>query len=332
MYTTLIAFSSFRMGDREGRDWPLEPFETKADALTLKHSWEEWLDAFELVLEEKKVESQREKFVLLMTRGGAGIRAIHKNQAVCEDEVLEAAPPRAVIPEYNNAVARLNKYFGNKISTRMEVERFRELKQSKTEDFAQYLLRLRAQANRCNFETRTEDEILQQVTRGAIDEKVRDKRIDGSMTLDLLTQFATGREILMEQKKKEDGTADGGFAQPVMMISGGSRRHDGKGGRGSRFDKGRHDRNEGKNDRGGPRSGPYRQVECENCGSWSHSAGSAGCRASKSKCHSCGKIGHYQAKCRAGRKINRVEAVEEYDGWADETPKKEDCEMQVMKK
>lgn len=83
----------------------------------------------------------------------------------------------------------------------MELDRFRALKQMKGEDFSQFLLRLRAQANRCDFGVRTEDEILHQATHGASDVKVRDKRIDATITLDKIIQYAIGREMLNEQHK-----------------------------------------------------------------------------------------------------------------------------------
>lgn len=295
------------------KDWPLEPFSTASDAHTQKHAWEEWRETFELVLESKRVEAQREKFVLLMTRGGKDIRDIHKNQAPCDEEVTELLPPRLVIPVYDNAIARLDKYFGGKISTRMELERFRGLKQEAEEDFAKFLLRLRAQAKRCDFGTRTDEEVFHQATRGAADEKVRDKRIETSMTLDQLSQYAIGREILNEQKKSHQSSYTTSAEAPVMSIGGGKLRPA--------------KRTELKKESGTgwkKRTGyDHGKAECMNCGSWSHKSGADGCRAAKLKCFNCGKTGHLAVKCRGGKQQGgtkfSVSQIEE--DWADETPK-----------
>ena len=39
--------------------------------------------------------------------------------------------------------------------------------------------------------------------------------------------------------------------------------------------------------------------ECGNCGSWKHSTGASMCSAKKAKCRKCGKIGHFERKCRS---------------------------------
>lgn len=289
------------------KDWPLEPFNTEADAHTLKHSWEEWRETFELVLESKHISNQREMFVLLLTRGGKDIREIHKNQAPCEDEEIELKLPRLELPVYDNAIARLNKYFGGKINIRMELERFRGMKQEKDEDFAKFLLRLRAQAKHCAFNVRSEEEILHQATRGALDEKVRDKRIDVAITLDQLAQYAIGREILNEQKKTASAF-DLKTETAVMAVA--------RGGKTRPVNQFRYDSRK--------RSAVYeRKTECGNCGSWRHQTGTPNCPAKKMKCFNCGKLGHVAAKCRQQKKSREMEVRNVTNDWADETPKRE---------
>lgn len=280
------------------------------------------MEAFEFVLESKQVGDQREKFVTLMTRGGPEIRKIYKNQAPVEEEVLELKPPRLVIPEYDNAIARLTKYFGSKVNTRMETERFRAMKQEKGEDFSKFLLRLRGQAKRCNFETRTEDEILHQATAGANMEKVREKRIEAAMTLDLLTQFAIGREMLAEQKKKEDDAkkGDGGDwlkSESVLAVREGGyhkrgRDEDRSGGQGwdqpfkkqqfGRYAGGGQDQGGGGSQGSGYRGqngGGRSNVDCWDCGAIGHRGGDRTCRAIYATCRKCGKRGHFAVKCRS---------------------------------
>lgn len=291
-------------GQQNDKDWPLEPFDTTADAHTLKHSWNEWLETFEMVLETKKVYEQRERFLLLMTRGGKDLRLIHKNQSASEEEVVELKPPRVVIPEYDNAVLRLNKYFGSKINTRMELERFRTMKQGKSEDFTKFVLKLRAQANRCGFGQRTEEEIMHQATSGAADEKVRDKRINVEMTLDQLTQYAVGREILQEQRSE---TAGGELGKDQIQAVSQSRPKKRK----------QEDRSMAQ----GKKRGRDRRDECGNCGSWRHKTGDKDCRAKTMKCFNCNLTGHLAAKCSKKQKQQNIRQVATDEEWEDETPK-----------
>ncbi|XP_062538003.1 uncharacterized protein K02A2.6-like [Armigeres subalbatus] len=111
------------------------------------------------------------------------------------------------IPEYDNAVLRLNKFFIGKRNVRIELELFRTLKQASSEPFSQFLLRLRTQAIRCDFQEREEIEILQQVTMGAFDERVRDKGLEGTLDLDGITNYAMNREMLLKQKEKAKALA-----------------------------------------------------------------------------------------------------------------------------
>lgn len=320
-----------------GKEWPLEPFDIEKDAHTLKHAWDEWLDTFELVLESKNILTQREKYVLLMTRGGKEIRQIFKNQAPCEEEELEIRPPRLVIPEYDNAIIRLNKYFGSKINARMELDRFRAMKQTPDEDFNKFLLRLRAQANRCDFSTRTDDEVLHQVMQGARDVKVRNKRIDGKITLDGVVQYAVGREMLLAFEKEAKGGVEAWQpqSQPIMAMdeksSPGRKMKNSRWTRGEGRRDGRGDR-EGRRDGKGERDVRDQRNECENCGSWYHRTGDGRCPAKGMRCYECQRMGHLAVKCptkKKGRK-RQINAVEE-DDWEVDMPKSEATNEKVTK-
>ena len=72
------------------------------------------------------------------------------------------------------------------------------------ESFNQFVLRLRAQAARCEFGEREEKEILHHITMDARDERVRDKGLESVMVLDDLTGYAINREILMSRGRRLD--------------------------------------------------------------------------------------------------------------------------------
>ena len=190
----------------ENKNWPLEPFNDAVDEHDLRREWEEWLQSFELMIEMKQVWDQHSKYVVLLTWGGRGLQRIYYNLAPVSDEIqpplVEVPFAPFEVPEYDNAIKRLNKFFVGKPNERIELELFRSLRQSIDESFNKFLLRLRTQAARCDFKERSETEILHQITMGAKDEKVRDKGMENLITLDELTNYALNRETLLKQKSK----------------------------------------------------------------------------------------------------------------------------------
>ncbi|XP_062540937.1 uncharacterized protein LOC134208980 [Armigeres subalbatus] len=177
----------------------LGAFNDKVDTQDLRREWEEWHRAFELTLEMRHIESQHDKLVTMLTIGGRGLQRIFYNLRPVKEEIFPESVkiplmPREV-PEYDNAVKRLEKFFVGKRNERVELEVFRSIKQSSEESFNNFILKLRAQAARCEFFEREETELLQQITMGARDEKVRDKGLENVMSLDEVITYAINREI-----------------------------------------------------------------------------------------------------------------------------------------
>ncbi|XP_058815951.1 uncharacterized protein LOC131680538 [Topomyia yanbarensis] len=267
-------------------DWPLQLFNEAADSSDLRREWEEWHRSFELILEMKGIEGQHEKLVLLLARGGRGLQRIFYNlRPVPEEVYLDPVPVPLLpkeIPEYDNAVVRLSKFFIGKRNVRIELELFRTIKQAESEPFSQFLLRLRTQATRCEFQEREEIEILQQVTMGALDERVRDKGLEGTLDLDEISNYAMNREMLLKQKEKAKASKE----EPAVIAA-------------------------VKQDwvakapfRGKTRARSLNYSsrsmgnECDRCGSYRHFSDGVNCPARKARCNNCGKIGHFGRKCR----------------------------------
>lgn len=270
------------------KQWPLETFNDSVDGSDLRREWEEWFRAFELVLETKKVRSQHDKLVLLLSRGGRGLQRIYYNLRPVAGEiqpgpvVVPYAPEE--IPEYDNAVKRLNGFFVGKCNERVELEEFRSLKQRSGESFKQFVLRLRSQAARCEFYDREEREILHQVTMGASDERVRDKGLENVMNLDELSNYALNRELMLKQKAKSHpfGSEPSTSLAYVKQETSAGRRLE-------------------------PYRGKEQRIrnECGRCGSWNHRSESYECIARSARCNKCGKIGHFERKCKSGRQTQR---------------------------
>ncbi|XP_062534380.1 uncharacterized protein LOC134203545 isoform X3 [Armigeres subalbatus] len=260
--------------------------------------WEEWLRAFELLLELKQVDSQHERLILMLARGGRGLQRIYFNLRPVPGEI-QPGPAKVPLapqetPEYDNAVKRLNNFFVGKRNERVELEVFRSLKQSTEESFNNFILKLRTQANRCDFREREEKEILQQVTMGARDDRVRDKGLENVMNLDELTNYAVNRELLAKQKEKSHPFKVD--AEPVSVSAvkqvWGRKYQPRERSFGTTVYKSEKPWNDGNRTR----------LECDRCGSWKHHKDSPSCIARNSKCNNCGRTGHFARKCRAARK------------------------------
>lgn len=280
------------------KDWPLDPFNDAVAPSDLRREWEEWFRAFELILELRKIESQHDKLILLLARGGRGLQRIFYNLRPTADEI-HPAPAKVPFlpketPEYDNAVKRLNHFFVGKRNERIELEVFRSLKQSPEESFNHFILKLRTQATRCDFRFREEMEILHQVAMGACDERVRDKGLENSMNLDELTNYAVNREMLLKQKGKGlpfRAEADSGTVAAVKQEWNRKPKPSNSGLRERRWEP---------NTRG--------ETECGNCGSWNHRKDSRECSAQNVRCNNCGRTGHYARKCRSRQNFTQGHA------------------------
>lgn len=258
-----------------GREWSIKPFNDTVEAGKLRAEWEEWLDSFEFEANSKGGFSQSELFNLVMTKGGRAIQRIFKNKLPVKEEITEVKPPRIGIPEYDNAIARLNDYFVGKTNKRVERTTFRELNQLRDEPFNKFMVRLQAQAGHCQFGTSEEEEIIDQVVRGARSQKVRDKGVDEDITLDKLSQYAIKQEKLVEQKEAFKRPADGGGEESYV----------------SRIDQSWQSKRQKTNE------------TCTRCGSVEHDSSSQSCRARLAKCFSCQNRGHLAKCCKSKKQV-----------------------------
>lgn len=275
------------------KDWPLEPFNAAVAPSDLRREWEEWFRAFELIIELKKVESQHDKLILLLARGGRGLQRIFYNLRPAADEIYPA-PVKVPLhpketPEYDNAVKRLCNFFVGKVNERIELEVLHSMKQSPDESFNHFILKLRTQATRCDFRARKEMEILHRIAMGARKERVRDKGLENSMNFDELTNYAVNREMLLKQKEK--GYPFKAESESGMVAAIKQEWKQKPKALNSRM----RERRWETNSRG--------EMECGNCGSWKHRKDSPECSARNARCNNCGCTGHYVRKCRSKRNV-----------------------------
>ncbi|XP_055625396.1 uncharacterized protein LOC129768046 isoform X2 [Toxorhynchites rutilus septentrionalis] len=293
------------MNDDERNRMPLSSFNDKVDAHDLRREWEEWHRAFELIIQLRNIESQHDKLVIMLAMGGRGLQRIFYNLRPVAEEIIPEPVKTPLMPleapEYDNAVKRLRKFFIGKHNERVELELFRSLRQSSEESFNNFILRLRTQAARCEFLEREETELMQQITMGAHDEKVRDKGLENVMSLDEIITFAINREILLKQRDKQKlfraetevnsvrfGNFRGRNTSP-QRHTGGNQRY-------ARQSTGQWIRH-----------GDTRfRSECNRCGSFRHSEDSRECFAQGAMYNNCGQRGHYARKCDKRARQHRI--------------------------
>ncbi|XP_058447782.1 uncharacterized protein LOC131428122 [Malaya genurostris] len=282
------------MNLEEVKRFHLLPFNNGVTTQDLRREWEEWYRAFELMLELNNVETQREKRLLLLNCGGRNLQRIFCNLRPTSDEIYPEVvkPPLAPaeVPEYDNAIKRLNKFFIGKRNERIELEVFRSLKQGSDESFNEFILKLRAQASRCEFFDREEKELLQQVTMGARDERVRDKGLEDVMGLDELTNYAINREILLKQKAKIKPFNEDLSPSAIAVVNENRPRQS------KSFTPYGTQASTGYSRRRQFASN-QRNRECNRCGANNH-RNEGDCYARNARCNACGRVGHFARKCR----------------------------------
>lgn len=304
------------MSEYETYRMPLGTFNDKVDSQDLRREWEEWHRAFELCLQMRNVESQHEKLVTMLSVGGRGLQRIYFNLRPVPEEIIPEPikiplmPPE--VPEYDNAIKRLEKFFVGKRNVRVELEVFRSIKQTSEESFNNFILRLRSQAARCEFLDREDTELLQQITMGARDERVKEKGLENSMNLDEVINYAINREILVKQKEKLKpfrGDIEVNNVNPRQLQS---RNTSWKRNLKTypRFGRERDIRR-------AEAEGSRARIQCDRCGSFRHTKESRDCYARGATCNRCGQKGHFARKCaenNGGQRGSRIprRAVERY--------------------
>lgn len=308
----------------------LRQFNSSADDLF--QEWRDWYEEFDVFVELKQASSQREKFLYLQNKGGSDlIRLIktlpaHKDEITIEqlreeeiakagqDEnaVAAAKGKEFVLPVFDNAVKKLNYYFGLKRNPILTQHKFRLLRQSVApkEKFGAFMARLYKQAANCNWtKDETENQIIQQIATGAREMSIRRKAVTSGMNLSQLEQWANVQELAEEQlgwlnAENRPETETLTSSDTVAQVHG-------KGAQKVDF-------------RSPKRFSPYTSgknyiKDCLKCGR-NHQA--RNCPAMGKVCNFCKKLNHFEAKCfaknpketRKGKKLFAVRGEEDsYD-------------------
>lgn len=260
------------------------------------HEWQRWLRSFEWYLQANTIEDDHDKFVKLMHLAGQKVQELYATLPVPESVDNEPRGPLADgfkphLTEYEMALAKLNDHFQPKKNTTYERYELRQLKQETDEKIALFAMRLRKQAERCDFGEKFDDHVKDQLIEKCLSSRLRRKLLAlGDAKLDTVLREAKAFEAVQEQGKAlDDKKTDQDKESDVNKI--GTRRTDAR-------------RTDTRRKPFGPAN--LKNVECHRCGFTGHRQFDEKCPAKGKSCNNCGGMDHFSRKCRTKKRPRRV--------------------------
>ena len=254
--------------------------------------WPHWIRRFERFrsasgLAEKSEESQVNTLVYSMGD-------------TADDILLSFGLTAAELKVYDTVKEKFDGYFTKKKNTIYERARFNSRKQDDGEPVEAFITSLHKLAAKCEYgdlrDQMIRDRIVVGIRNHALSEKMQ---LDETLDLAKATKMARENEAIKQQQPeiRDSATADIKVKTEVNAVHG--KGHSGK--------QRRNPPPSGSQRKGPPKSTstqPKRTHKvCTRCGN-THPPGKDHCPAKDTKCHNCGKLGHYQRVCR-----NTINAV-----------------------
>lgn len=182
------------------------PFETDGSC---GNDWKIWLRGFEIYARANKVVDPDEKLNWMLHYAGAKVQTIFyslpdkiENEESVSKGPLATGYVKCDMSGYEEAVTKLCQFFEPKQNTSYERHVFRQLKQKENERFDMFLIRLRDQAERCEFGDQLDGNIRDQITSGCSSDVLRRKILErGDSKLDNIIKLARIMEVVSKQQK-----------------------------------------------------------------------------------------------------------------------------------
>lgn len=278
----------------------IRPFEMVADRSRLPTEWQKWKRELERYFDASGVSSQWEKRSMMLHQAGPDIQEIFDHLPGVDDIPQVLIDP----PYYDVAIQKLDEHFEPMRRKNYERHLFRQILQKSDERFADFVMRLRIQAKRCEFDKydvrEVDDRIIEQIVEGCKSTELRRHILAKDLKLEEIVTLGTTLADVQEQVKQLDrdqlevkshGNANFGVNRVF------------KRGAVSNWSTTGNFRNRPS----GSLSGNWNSVgssrnkqtdrNCFACGYKGHLKGDAICRAKSAKCLKCGEIGHFSNRC-----------------------------------
>lgn len=265
------------------------PFEYNAHASDSATEWTNWVRGFELFAKASKIYDDTEKCSSLLHFAGPKVQKVFFNLPPIPNP--GAKGPRAEgygffqRSEYNEAILRLENFFAPKRNATYERHVFRQMKQEMDERIEIFAMRLRTQAERCEFGDQLESNIKDQITEGCTSNLLRRKILErGDDDFDSILKLAKVIETVSEQQKMFDRHDNHSKTQmtteEVNQIQ---------------------ERSTYKR----PAENRINNASCGRCGYNGHKSADNKCPAIGKTCAKCGGKNHFARKCNT--RVDRAE-------------------------
>lgn len=252
----------------------LEKFDCNGESTSVGARWERWKRALFIYLEASNIDKDIKKRASLLHFGGLDLQEVFYNIPGANVEPTEGEDV------FEIAISKLDAYFAPKQSKVYERHTFRLLKQEPDEKFEKFVVRLRKQADKCQFADRDEN-IIDQITEKCFLPELRKKilRIGDEITLERVITEANTLEVVNKQLEEFKNPLKSNENQEVNRMDSKFKRD---------FDK----------------SNNFRHG-CGRCGNPRHAGNDEKCPARDKECLKCGLKGHFRQYCRTKRTVKR---------------------------
>lgn len=175
----------------------LDVFDCDGNASSVGLRWKKWKRALGIYLDAVSITDPKKKKATLLHFGGLGIQEIFYNLPGAD---VEEDPTNEELDIYKIALEKLDEYFSPKQSRVYERHLFRLIKQEKEEKFEKFLVRLRKQADNCQF-SNLEEQLIDQITEKCASTDLRKKilTMGDSVTLTQIAMEANSLETIERQ-------------------------------------------------------------------------------------------------------------------------------------
>lgn len=261
----------------------LAPFKFNVHGSDCATKWQKWLRGYEVFAKANKIIEDEEKCNWLLHYAGENVQDVYFSLPEVKDGEEQSEPTvgRYVLrrkSEYELMVGRLNDFFDPKQNPTYERHVFRKMKQEKHETFEMFLIRLRTQAERCDFQDQFDSHVKDQLTEKCSSTLLRRKILErGEDTLEQIVKMARSIEAATRQQEAiTDKEENKSGSEEVCKIEPNKDR---------RFKTNRFHRN------------TNQTIECHRCGFKGHKAMDSKCPAKGKTCAKCGGRDHFAKKC-----------------------------------
>lgn len=182
----------------------VRPFVFGADRSQLPTAWQKWKRELQRYFDACGITSQWEKRSQMLHLAGSEIQEIFDHLPGVNNVSHVLTDP----PYYDVAIQRLDEHFEPMRNRNYERHLFRQVVQKQDERFADFVLRLRIQAKRCEFDRydcrENDDRIIEQIVEACVSTELRRQILAKDMSLEEIVSLGTTLADVQQQVKNMD--------------------------------------------------------------------------------------------------------------------------------